>query len=82
MLKIRTTPFTEIPAQALVMKGDQAFVATLTQENRVDFRQVTVYESDGKNVRLSSGLNKGEPVILDLGESVLQGQLVQPVRSP
>lgn len=79
LLKIRTMPFPQIPAAALVMRGDKSFVATLTNENRVHFREVSVYESDGKTARLSSGLTAGEQVILDLGESVLEGQRVQPV---
>jgi membrane fusion protein, multidrug efflux system len=81
VLKIRTKPFPEVPAGALVMRGDKSFVATLSNENRVNFREVTIYESDGKTARLSSGITQGEAVILDLGESVLEGQRVQPVRA-
>jgi len=78
-LKIRTMPFTEVPAAALVMKGDKAFVATLRDEEKVSFKEVTVYESDGKTARLSSGLSRGEKVIVDLGEGVVEGQHVRPV---
>jgi len=78
-LKIRTMPFTEVPAAALVMKGDKAFVATLQDEDKVSFKEVTVYESDGKTARLSSGLSQGEKVIVDLGEGVVEGQHVRPV---
>ncbi len=81
VLKIRTMPFPEIPAAALVMRGDKSFVATLTNENKVKFREVVVYESDGKTARLSSGITEGEQVIVDRGESVLEGKRVQPVRT-
>jgi RND family efflux transporter MFP subunit len=79
VLKFRTPAFPQIPAAALVLRGDKSFVATPTSENRVKFREVTLYESDGKAARLSSGLAEGEPVILDLGESLIEGQKVQPV---
>jgi len=79
VLRIRTMPFTEIPAPALVMRGDKSFVVALAKGNRVHLKEVTVYESDGKAVRLSSGLAEGEQVILDMGESLLEGQRVQPV---
>jgi len=79
VLKIRTLPFTEVPAAALVMRGDKSFVGTLGEGNRVNFKEVTVYESDGRTARLSSGLSEGEQVIVDVGESVLEGQKVRPV---
>jgi len=79
VLKIRTMPFAEIPAAALVLRGDKAFVTTLQDENKVGFKEVTVYESDGKTVRLSSGLTEGEKVIVNLGESVQEGQRVRPI---
>jgi membrane fusion protein, multidrug efflux system len=79
VLKIQTMRFTEIPAPALVMKGDKSLVATLADENTVRFKEVTVYETDGKTVLLSSGLTEGEKVIVDLGESVKEGQRVRPI---
>lgn len=79
VLTIRTMPFAEVPAAALVMRGDKSFVATLTKENTVTYKEVTIYESDGKTARLSSGLTEGEKVIVDLGESVLDGQRVRPI---
>ena len=39
----------EIPAGGLVMRGDKAFVGTLDAQNKATFREVTVYESDGKS---------------------------------
>jgi membrane fusion protein, multidrug efflux system len=80
VLNIRTMPFPEIPAAALVMRGDKTYVATLTPDNRVSFREVTVYSSDGKTALVSSGISEGEQVMLDLGESVIEGHRVQPVR--
>lgn len=79
MLTLRTMPFAQIPAAALVMRGDKSLVATLADHDTVKFKQVTVYETDGKTVLLSSGLTEGDKVIVDLGESVLDGQRVRPI---
>ena len=55
-LTLRTTPCIEIPANGLLMKGERAFVTVLKPGNKVRLRPVTIYESDGKTVRLGSGL--------------------------
>lgn len=77
-LYIRLPPAVEIPAGALVMRGDKAFVGTIDAENKATFREVTVYESDGKSVRLLSGISDGEQVMLNIGHSISEGQKVQP----
>jgi membrane fusion protein, multidrug efflux system len=81
VLSIRTPSFVRIPAGALVMRGDKAFVTTLTRDDTVKFLPVTIYDSDGKNVTLSSGLEEGAEVIPDLGDTVVDGQRAQPIRS-
>ena len=68
----------EIPAGGLVMRGDKAFVGTLDAQNKATFREVTVYESDGKAVRLMSGISDGDQVMLNIGQSISEGDLVQP----
>lgn len=78
-LKLRTAPAVEIPAEALLMKGEQAFVAVIASRNTVSFRPVTIGDSDGKTVRLSSGLDDGEQVVLNPGFGIEDGEQVQPV---
>lgn len=80
-LKLRTTPFIEIPAEALLMKDERGLVGIITEGNRVSFRRVVVAESDGKVVRLRSGLEEGERVVLNPGFGISEGQHVQPVTS-
>ncbi len=80
ILSIRTPPFVQIPVGSLVMRGDKAFVTKLTPDDTVKFEPVTIFDSDGKNVTLSSGLQEGEELVLDLGDSVVDGQKVQPFK--
>jgi RND family efflux transporter MFP subunit len=79
-LKIRTAAHTQIPADALVIKGNKSLVATLTQDDTVAFKEVSIYSSNGTTVRLGSGLTEGEQVITNPGQSLKEGQTVRPVR--
>jgi membrane fusion protein (multidrug efflux system) len=78
-LMLRTTPFVEIPAAALLSKNDTALVAVVSDDNKASFRAVSVANSDGKMVRLASGLSEGELVILNPGFGISEGMLVEPV---
>ncbi len=66
-LKLRTEPAVEIPVEALLLKGEQTLVAIVESENIVRFRPVIVTDSDRRAVRLSSGLEDGEQVVLNPG---------------
>ena len=79
-LKFKTTPSVEIPAEALLMKGDKAYVAVVTEGNKVHFRPVVVADSDGKTVRIGSGVLEGEQLVLNPGFDITDGAQVQLVR--
>ena len=77
-LRVRTPAYLQVPSDALVMRGDKPFVAVITPENTVTFRPITPSGDDGQHVRVLTGLKKGERVALNLGESVAEGDRVQP----
>ena len=76
---LTTTPGIEIPADALLIKAEKSFTAVVTPGNKVNFRPVNVAESDGKTVRLSSGLEEGEQIVINPGFGISEGEQVQPV---
>ena len=78
-LALRTTPLVEIPADALLPKNETALVAVVSDDNKASFRTVSVADSDGKMVRLTSGLSEGELVILNPGFGISEGMHVEPV---
>lgn len=80
-LRLKTAQSIEIPAEALLMKGDKAFVATITEGSKVNFRPVDVADSDGKTVRISSGLEEGQQLVLNPGFGIADGAQVQPVEA-
>jgi len=77
-LHLRMPPQVEIPAQALIIRGKNTLVGVVTPDNKVSLRPVEIYESDGVRVRLSSGVQEGEKVALNLGQNAEEGQRVQP----
>ena len=78
-ITLRTIPLVEIPADALLSKDETALVAVVSGDNKANFRKVSVADSDGKMVRLTSGLSEGELVILNPGFGVSEGMHVEPV---
>jgi len=78
-LKVQTPRYVEVPSDALIVRGNQTFVAVVTPENTVKFTQVAVADQTGESARLLTGVNEGERVARNLGERVPEGAKVQPV---
>ncbi|HZS37236.1 MAG TPA: efflux RND transporter periplasmic adaptor subunit [Polyangia bacterium] len=78
-LVIATPPSVEVPVEALVLRGKQPFVAVVSAEQRVTYKPVVLVGDDGASARVAKGLAAGERVALNLGENVVDGDLVQPV---
>jgi RND family efflux transporter MFP subunit len=77
-LCLKTPPCIEVPVEALIMRRGRSCVAVVDGENRASFRDVVIYESDGRKLKLRSGLNAGERVALHLGDTVAEGSRVRP----
>ena len=81
-LQVRGHGYPEIPAGALVVRGDTTFVAVLDSANRVTFRRVLVARDDGERAAIATGLAPGERVAVNLGDAVSEGAKVQPIEDP
>ena len=78
-LDVRTPPYLHVPAAAVFANGNKNYVAVVTPENRVAVREVHVIENDGEIVHFTSDdIKAGEHVALDVGNSIANGQRVQP----
>jgi RND family efflux transporter MFP subunit len=80
-LKLKTATSLEIPAEALLMKGEKAFAAVITEGNKVHFLPIVVADSDGKMVQIRSGLEEGQQLVLNPGFGIADGAQVQPVEA-
>ncbi len=81
-LDVKVPSLLEIPAEALVMRGEKTSVALVDGEGHVHYRPVVVADDDGQIVRLVSGVKQGERVALNLGSDTSDGSPVQVVESP
>jgi RND family efflux transporter MFP subunit len=80
-LSFATPPEVQVPVEALLMRGKQAFVPVVEGEV-VHLRPVSVSDDDGVTVRVASGLRAGEQVAMNLGDNVADGARVQPIVPP
>jgi membrane fusion protein, multidrug efflux system len=78
-LRLSTPQWIEIPVEALIFRGTEPFVAVVDAEKRVKYRPVKLADQDGQKAQLVAGLSEGELVALNLGESIAEGQKIQPV---
>jgi hypothetical protein len=83
MLEVHAAPYLTVSAEAVFARGIKNYVAVVTPDNKVQFKEVHVLDNDGETVRLAPGdLNAGDRVALDLGDSVPEGQQIQPLGEP
>jgi hypothetical protein len=61
------------------MRNDKPFVAVVRPDNTLVYRPVVIGVDEGPRVRIVSGLQKGERIALNLGESLAEGSHIQPV---
>jgi RND family efflux transporter MFP subunit len=71
----------ELPAETLVLRNGQPFVAVVESDGRLHFRPVRLGSDDGVHVQVLEGVRPGDRVVLNPGESLADGARVQPVPS-
>jgi membrane fusion protein (multidrug efflux system) len=81
-LTLPSPPLLEIPARALVVREQKTLVAVVGPDNHLQLRPVVVARDDGDRIALRQGVSEGELVALDVGHSLTDGDLIQPVRLP
>jgi RND family efflux transporter MFP subunit len=77
-LHLPVTSYVQIPVSGLITRGQENIVGLL-ENDVIRFRPVTVVSTDGAIVSLSSGLEAGERVAINLPNEVTNGSRVQPV---
>jgi RND family efflux transporter MFP subunit len=68
-----------IPANALVMRDNGSEVAVLGPGNITHFKRIQVERDYGDRLDVTSGLEVGETVIVNPGDTIVEGSKVDPV---
>ena len=81
-LLIPATSFIEVPTGALVTKDKKPFVAVIDKDNKAHFVSIVVAGTDGKVLRIASGLDEGVVVVVSPPASLAEGAKVNPQQPP
>ncbi len=79
---IPATSYVEVPAGALVTREKKTFVAVVDADHRIHYTPISVAGTDGKTVRIESGLDIGTPVALSPPTSLADGGRITPQSPP
>ncbi len=81
-MKIKVEPMISLPVQALVMRGNEAFVPIIESGDRVHYVKIDLADNTGKEILIRSGIRQGDRVAINVGNSLIDGQKVKPVPPP
>lgn len=81
-IMIPATSYLEVPAGALVTRDKKTLVAVVDADNHVHFTPIVVAGTDGKIIRIASGLNEGTPVAVGPPSSLADGGKITPQVPP
>ncbi len=70
-----------VPDDALIFQGGKVYVP-LVRDNRLHLAPVALAYDDGRSVEVTEGVGEDDVVAINLGQSVHDGEVVQPVPVP
>jgi hypothetical protein len=76
VLLIPANSYIEVPAPALIMRDGKRMVAVVGPDNRIKLTPITVAGTDGKVIRIESGLDENVTVALNLPNTLADGSKV------
>lgn len=81
-LLIPATSYVEVPAAALVVRERKNYVAVVGTDNHIKLAPIEIAGTDGRAIRILSGLQEGTRVALNLANTIPDGAKVNPVAPP
>jgi multidrug efflux pump subunit AcrA (membrane-fusion protein) len=75
----RTNPPLLVPGDALIVRAEGTQVAVVRSDHTVHLQRIQVGRDFGDNLEVISGLQLGDMVIANPGDTVLEGVKVEPV---
>ena len=81
-LLIPAKSYIEVPAPALIMREGKRMVAVVGPDSHIKLTPITVAGTDGKVIRIESGLDENVTVALNLPNTVADGAKVTVAGSP
>jgi len=66
----------EVPAAALIFRASGAQVALVDSQRKIEFKDVVIARDNGSLVELSSGVQAGDRLVLNISSQIAAGQTV------
>jgi hypothetical protein len=81
-VRIHVDPTVLVPAAALTTRSDGPRLAVLDAQNRVHYRTVQLGLDFGSETEVLTGIDPCETVVINPGDGLAEGTVVQPVALP
>lgn len=81
-LLIPATSYVEVPAAALVVREKKNYVAVVGADSHIKLTPIEIAGTDGRAIRILSGLSEGTRVALSLANTISDGAKVNPAAPP
>jgi RND family efflux transporter MFP subunit len=78
-LQVKSPPYLEVPVEALALKDNKTYLTTVTPDEHLAYKAVTIGSNDGKILSILSGCAEGDMVALNVGNSLPEGSKVRPI---
>jgi multidrug efflux pump subunit AcrA (membrane-fusion protein) len=75
----RTTTAMQVPGTTVLARAEGTVVAVVMAENKIHFTKIKPGRDDGAMVEVLEGLKGDERVVVNPGDEVHEGAVVQPV---
>ncbi|MCW5624001.1 MAG: efflux RND transporter periplasmic adaptor subunit [Burkholderiales bacterium] len=79
---VPTQSYIEVPAGALVMQDKKPVVASVGPDSKAHFLPITVAGTDGKVLRIASGIEEGTMVVVSPPAGLAEGAKLNPQKPP
>lgn len=74
--RLPTRGSVEVPAAALIFRAGGTQVATVDSTGKIEFQDVLIARDNGSQVELSSGVQPGDRLVLNISSQIATGQAV------
>lgn len=78
-LHLQVKSYPQIPVSALIVRGEQNYVAAVDADGMVKLRAIRIASTDGDNVAVNDGVQPGDRVAINLPPEITDGSRIQPV---
>ena len=78
----RSQPPLSIPSETLIVRADGTSVAMVRPDHTVHLQKIEVGRDYGDRLEILNGLREGDTIILNPGDSAMEGMRIDPIPAP